>query len=207
MGTNIENIKIGTSEDSIMSSNCMPPIVWKCIRGGIDTPTNLIYENRRSGVQIDRSVDLMFSKSKATVETRKKAVLAAMSPRQLGFDENPSTEEILNTSRLQKWSADNSPSWNLTLCPPIIGLALRKQYLDQACGENIWIAMEPVLSNGNQPEVLKLSRDRSGAVRLTTEIVPWFARWSSDCVLVFLVVRRDRMPNRTPQQLHENLHS
>ena len=81
---------------------------------------------------------------------------------------------------------DRARELGLDLCPPEVGLQLRLQYLNQARGELLIIAMKPISYLGGKPHIFYVERDQGGARGLSADFDAYCFGWPSGNRFVFV---------------------
>lgn len=113
------------------------------------------------------------------------AILIDLCPADLGFTENPTTAELLDTARLAEWSKANLEGYVIELCPAEVGPHLSIQYKDQPNGEVLWIAMERVPDSVGSPYVFGVRRYGDGELWLSYGWASPGGRWRLGDHVVF----------------------
>jgi hypothetical protein len=120
-----------------------------------------------------------------TLDEPETITLIDLCPADLGFTENPTTDELLDVKRLAEWSAVNLDGYVLDLCPAEVGPHLAIQYKDQPKGGVLWIAMERIPDSGDDPDVFVVERDDDGGLWLARAWTLPGGRWGLDLRVVF----------------------
>lgn len=92
----------------------------------------------------DKARSAMSDPAFTTTDTPVVADLAFLSLEDLGFLENPQTEDFMTARFCSDWSAKRLDGQVIELCQPEDGPDLRLQYDEQPKDEIIWMAMEPI---------------------------------------------------------------
>ena len=121
-----------------------------------------------------------------TLAEQEPCLLIDLSPADLGFTEEPTTTELLDSERLLKWSATNlDDGWVIELCPVEVGPHLAIQYKDQPKGEVLWVAMERIPDSVGDPNVFNVERNDDGKLWLNNDWANPDNRWNLDNRIVF----------------------
>lgn len=96
--------------------------------------------------------------------------------RDLGFDEEPTTEELFH--RIKEVG---------DLCPAEVGPHLRLADKDQQCGSWYWVAMDPITDSDGNSNVWRVGRNVDGARWLDASYAHPRGRWGLDFVIVFVL--------------------
>ena len=121
---------------------------------------------------------MMKHKSFTTLGEQELAILIDLSPADLGFTENPTTDEFLDEERLAQWSAANLDSYIVELCPAEVGPHFAIQYKNQPKGEVLWIAMKRLPDSVGYPHVFHVERYDDGELWLGGGWADPGGRWS-----------------------------
>ena len=113
------------------------------------------------------------------------AMLIELCPADLGFTETPTTDELLNTTRLAEWSKANLDGYVIELCLAEVGPHFAIQYKDQPKGEILWIAMKRIPDSGDHPDVFTVERGDGGTLWLYDAWSSPGLRWELDDRIVF----------------------
>lgn len=89
---------------------------------------------------------------KMDVSDAQEVDLVILTPRDLGFTENPTTTELYARAKERGYD----------LCPADVGPVLRVNYDDQPTGEYLWIAIEPITDSDGDPGVFGVERGGDG---------------------------------------------
>ncbi|MDQ3015036.1 MAG: hypothetical protein M3Q73_04170 [bacterium] len=125
----------------------------------------------------DWAKDIMGKPSFKTLTEPKKFKLARCKVRDLGFKKQPTTDEIW--ARIQEVGGE--------LCPPELGLALRKDFADQPVGDYFWLAMKQITDSYGDPRVFGVGRRRGGGRWLDGGYAFPGRRWGLDGEVVFVL--------------------
>jgi len=137
--------------------------VWKTIQIGCMKPPALLKEAKTHCEEVTHwAADIMGQKAFTTLDQAEEAMLVILTPKDLGFTENPRTDAFMTKEFLAKWSEENLEGYVLELCPAEVGPQLRIQYEDQPNGEVLWIAMERITDSDGDPNVFNVERDDDG---------------------------------------------
>lgn len=129
--------------------------------------------------------DITTKKTFIIAKSPEKIDLVILTPRDLGFTENPRTDAFLTKEFLAKWSAENLAGCVIELCPPEVGPQLRLQYQDQPLGEVLWIAMERIAGSDGHSRVFNVKCNDDGELWLSSNWADPDDEWNLDYVLVF----------------------
>ncbi len=167
--------------------------IWKTIRiGGIEPPVLItrLDEKKELG---DWARDMMKQKAFMTFAAEENADLIVLTPADLGFTAQPTTEELFDPKRLAVWSEQELDGYVLELCPEEVGPRLRDQYEDQPNGEVLWIAMNRITDSGGYPSVFYVKRIDHGQRWLNGDCANPGNRWRLVDRIVF------RLRKKVPQ--------
>lgn len=118
----------------------------------------------------------MIGRKAFTVSRSEEADFAIVTPKDLGFEQNPTTEELFDEKNL---SVNG-----LKLCKPDDGPTIRLCYTDQPDGEWLWLGMKPIVASDGSAGVFRLYRGGSG-LWLGGDYAGPQNRWSLDVRVVF----------------------
>jgi hypothetical protein len=85
----------------------------------------------------------------------------------LGFTEEPPTNELFDEGRLAQWSAANLEDCAIELNPAEVGPHMAIQYARQPKGETVFVAMKPTPDADGHPLVFVVERDDGGELWLS----------------------------------------
>jgi hypothetical protein len=128
---------------------------------------------------------MMDHKLFTTLDAEEPITLSDLCPADLGFTEKPTTDELLDTTRLAEWSKANLDGYVIELCPAEVGSHLAIQYKDQPKGEVLWIAMERIPDSDNRPSIFVVECDGGGGLWLDSDWTSPGARWKLGSRIVF----------------------
>ncbi|MFH1178678.1 MAG: hypothetical protein V1711_03100 [bacterium] len=100
-----------------------------------------------------------------TQDKEEEIVTIVLTPRDFGYEREPTVTEFLDPMRLSEWSRQNAKhldSFIVELLPAEAGPHIRCQYYDQPKDESLWIAMERMLDSGGHPNVFCIVRHEDG---------------------------------------------
>ena len=123
------------------------------------------------------ATSMMNHKLFTTLDQQETITLIDLCPADLGFTENPTTDELLDEKRLTQWSAANLDGYAIELCPAEVGPHFAVQYKGQPKGEVLWIAMERIPDSDGRPSVFDVKRRDGGALWLHDGWARPGARW------------------------------
>lgn len=103
--------------------------------------------------------------------------LVILTPRELGFMEIPTTQELFNSTFLEKHG--------LELCPPDVGPLLWQICTDQPNNDWLYIAMNPIIDSGGYPSVFGVGCGAGGRWWLDGRWAHPTDRWFLGSVVVF----------------------
>ena len=101
----------------------------------------------------DWARDILGKEECAVTKKAEEADFVIVTPADLGFKENPTTDELFSEKKLAEHG--------LELCKPDDGPSLRLAYTNQSDGEWLPIAMKPIRDSGGCWHVFRLKRDGS----------------------------------------------
>lgn len=113
------------------------------------------------------------------------AILGNLSPAELDFTGNPTTDVFLNKKRLAEWSRVNLDGYIVEFCPAEIGPHFAIQYTDQPKGEVLRVAMEGIPVSGAGTGIFQVRRNEAGKSWLYYEWAYPLERWKRDSRFLF----------------------
>lgn len=133
---------------------------WKTIQVGGVSKKDLVAGLK--DMSSDWAKDIM-GKPAFTVAPEQQSVgLVSLSLAELGFTENPRTDEFMTAKFCEEWSAKHLDGQVIELCTAEDGPHLRLQYDDQPKGDYVWMAMERITGSDGDPIVFYVKRYGDG---------------------------------------------
>lgn len=156
--------------------------------GGVDKKALL--KRVEAGFSVgDWAKDLMKRPAFTTQDAEEEIETIILTPKDFGYERNPTTTELFDPARLAEWSKQNAArlpqGYVVELLPAEAGPHLRDQYKDQPKGEILWIAMERITDSGGSPLVFDVKRHDGGGRWLRTHWTDPDDRWDLDDRIVF----------------------
>lgn len=168
---------------------------WKRIWIGGKTAEQLIAELQARYDLDSWAYNIMREEGFTTRPTREEALLAMLTPADLGYRLAPQQSDLFYGGQLEKWSRLHLDGYQLTLCPSEVGPHLRLQYDEQPRkGHALWLAMEPVADGFGTKRIFYLRRN--GRRRQTCTLgALWQNRdgeeWPLNAPMVFRLTNTD----------------
>lgn len=137
----------------------------------------------------DYARSLVNNRAFTTQDTEEEIETIILTPKDFGYERNPTTTELFDPNRLADWSKQNAhrlpEGYAVELPPAEVGPHIRDQYKDQPKGEVLWIAMERITDSDGSPRVFSVGRNDGGGQWLCTGWAYSGALWSLGSRVVF----------------------
>ena len=163
---------------------------WRKSTIGGMTAQRLLLQSERNSYVEGWACNLISEKVLATRRTKQRIETIVLSPADFGFEEYPTTAELLNPTRLLEWSKQNThrlPEGSFVeLLPTEAGPHIRDQYKDQPKGEYLTVASERIIDPVGKPNLFVLAGDcvNEKPHLGSSEALP-DGRWQLDTRLLF----------------------
>lgn len=144
---------------------------WRSFMIGGSKKTLLLQRLQATFSVGDWARDLMGRDAFTTLSEKELIDTIILTPADFGYEEMPTTADLLDPTRLAEWSKQNAERLDghvVELLPAEAGPHIREQYLDQPNGEILWIAMERIVDSDGGPRVFRVGRDGGGGLWLST---------------------------------------
>ena len=145
--------------------------VWQKLMIGGKSREDLLAALKKGGFTVsDWAKDIMGKDAFTTLPKPKEIEFVRVKVGDLGFTNSnrlPTTTEIFTRAK----------ELGLSLCPTEVGPHLRLSMKDEPEGDIFWVAMEPIVGSGGNPNVFYLRRDRGGRWLRASYALPgdrWF---------------------------------
>lgn len=123
--------------------------------------------------------EMMKSKDFATLKTPELITLIHLRIRDLGFEENTTSDKVFNRAK----------QLGLEFCPPEVGPLKRLKDIDQPLRKHYLIAMKQIIDNSGIPCIFFLNRDECG-LWLNDDTMQASTAWSPDSEFVFRLSKK-----------------